>query len=398
MGLNINAVTVYKKGIFGGIAKAIAGWTGLENCGNLLEYKIDVGYNNSVSYGYRDPADPVSPFGTIDNNVVAETIIYAAEVASNTNVCILRFGVNGFSKIQDRDTVTVTWQGYPALIYLWNGTNLNYEITDAGLTNWLVALNGQRVSIDVEYIAIMAKADGTTAFQRAIAAGGGVNEVTVSMWVWRNSGINTSQKMYDTGDGVTGGNDTTRFRHSTTGGLKSILSNADTGTYVEVSSVTAAADSTEDTLHHLWMTAKNDIVDGVGTQIMYLYEDNILLGTDTTFFPTNNTKFSSVPGDFVTLLARHNLAQFLTGRVADIWSGHKYIDPAIGIPLFRKTSPADAQWGGGIPVDLGATGVVLGITPTNYLGGSPSYTLADWNNGVNRGAAGDFIRSGNPLT
>ncbi len=373
------------------------GWTGLENCGNLLNFKLDVGTDAVSLFGYRDPNDGVLPFGSMVDTVISESSIYAAHVNTSNNVSQLRFG-NGFQQIQGRDTITVTWQGYPALIYLWNGTNLDYEITDVGLTNWISAMDGQRVSIDIEYIAVMATVDGTTALRRAVQANVEANEITVSMWIWRDSGVNVSQKMYDVGDGVTSGNDTTRFRFSPTAQLKSILSNVVAGTYSEVSSVTKTnASVTEDVMHHMFMTAKNDLVDGVGTQVMELWMDGVLEGTDTIFLPNASTTFSFVAGDFVTLMARHDLSQFLTGKVADIWSGGKYMDGATNISKFRKTSPADVGWSGGVPVDLGLTGVVNGVVPSNYLGGA-GYKIADWNNGVNRGFAADFALAGGPIT
>jgi len=380
------------------LLKFTQGWTGIEDCGNLLNFKMDVGTDGLNQFGYRDPTDGVSPFGSMVETAISESIIYAAHVNTATNVSNLRFG-NGFQQIQGRNTVTVTWQGYPTLIYLWNGTNLNYEVTDVGLTNWITSLNGQRVSLDIEYIAIMATVDGTTALRRAVVTGGEANETTVSMWVWRDSGVNTSQKMYDIGDGVTSGNDTTRFRLSATAQLKSILSNVVGGIYTEVSSVTKTnASITEDVMHHFYMTAKNDIVDGVGTQVMELWVDGILEGTDTTFFPNNSTTFSFVAGDFVTLLARHDLSQMLTGRVADIWSGGKYMDGATNVAKFRKSSPADVAWNGGVPVDLGSTGIVNGVTPGNYLGGNADYSIADYNAGLNRGSNGNFTRIGSVIT
>jgi len=390
-GLIANIVTVYNS-----LAKfslrATIGWTGLENCGNLLSYPSDVGNSGTTLFGYRDPTDGVSSFGTLPNNIIAGTVLYAWHVDTATNICQLRFG-NGFQKIQERDSVTITWQGYPTITYLWDGTNLDYRVVDVGLTNWIAPLDGQRVSFDPEYIAIMAIVDGTTALQRAVVDVEEADEVTISMWVWRDSGVNVSQKIYDIGDGITPGNDTSRMRFSPTGGLKSIVSNVVAGTYSEVASVTAPLDSTEDTLHHLFMTAKNDLVDGVGTQVMYLYEDDVLLDTSTTFLPTASTKFSFVAGELVTLFARHDLAQFLTGRVADAWSARKFMDPATAIPLFRKVSPADVAYNGGVPVELPTNGVVLGITPKNWLGGK-DYSIADWNNGINNGTNGDFVRIG----
>jgi len=373
------------------MARAIGGNTGLLNCGNLLNFKIDVGRNLNLTdrYGYLDPID-VNAHGIIVDNNVAETIIYGAYSQTSQGFSILSFGVAGNEQIQLRNTITVTWQGYTgAVTYVWDGANLNYRFTDAPLAAWIASLNGQRVSFDVEYIAIMATDDGTTVLRRAIANSAEINEITTSMWIWRDSGINAGMKMYDVGDGNTSGTETTRFRFNAAAQLKSFVSNSPDagGTWSAVASVTKTDSAVvEDVMHHIYMTAKNDVVDGVGTQVMEL-----------SFFPSSSTTFSFVAGDFVTLLARHDLIQILTGRVADIWSGGKYMDGATNVAKFRKVSPADVAWSGGYPVDLGATGIVNGVIPGNYLGGK-DYSVADWNNGLNRGSNGSFTRIGGALT
>jgi len=383
----------------GGVLRFTRGWTGIANCGNLLTYKLDVAFNSGTLYGYRDPGDPVLPFGALDNNQISETTIYAAHVDTGANICQLRFGVNGFSKIQDLDAVTITWQGYPTITYLWDGANLDYRVTDAALAGYISRLDGQRISFDLDYIAVMASVDGTTALTRAVAANVEANEITISMWVWRDSGVNVPQKLYDIGDAATPGLETTRLRFSGAAVLKSFLSNTPDGgtTWNEVASVTAGGSSSENTAHHLFMTGRNELVSGVGTQVMEFWEDGVLLGTDTTFLPSNDTSFSFVAGDIVTLMARHDLTQFLTGRVADIWSGDKFMDGVTHVPLFRTVTPANVTWNGGVPADIGVSGIVNGVSPGNWLGGK-GYRISDWNNGVNRGSNGSFSRIGNPIT
>jgi len=150
-------------------------------------------------------------------------------------------------------------------------------------------------------------------------------------------------------------------------------------------------------MHHIYMTARNQLVNGAGTQIMELWYDNVLIGTDTTFSGTPSDTFSFIAGDFVTLMARHNLSQFLQGRVADIWSSDKYMDAVTHIPLFRTVTPANVDWAGGVPADLPANGMVNGVLPTSWLGGK-GYSISDWNNGINNGTLGNFTRSGGVIT
>jgi len=378
----------------GGALRFTRGWTGLVNCGNLLTFKLDVAFNSGTLYGYRDPGDPVLPFGALDNNQISETTIYAAHVDTGANICQLRFGVNGFSKIQDLDAVTITWQGYPTITYLWDGANLDYRVTDAALAGYISRLDGQRISFDLDYIAIQATVDGTTALQRAILVNTESNEITVSMWARRDTGI-TVRKLYDIGDAIDGGNETTRLRIDNFAQIDSILSNTIDGgaNWTNLAVINSSQVMSEDVMHHIYMTAKNDLVSGTGTQIMELWYDNVLIGTDTTFSGTPSDTFSFIAGDFVTLMARHNLAQFLQGRVADIWSSDKYMDAATHIPLFRTVTPANVDWAGGVPADIGISGIVNGVTPTTYLGGA-GYSISSWNAGINRGSLGDFTRTG----
>lgn len=399
MSLIANINTIYKH-ITGGALRIIGGWTGLEQCGNLFDFTLDVKVNPFFAnrYGYLDPGD-ADAHGSLSNNTMAETIVYAAYSESNFGYSIFRFGATGVDQIQNLNEIVINWQGIGKFTYVWDGANLNYRYTGQDLADYVKALNTQRTSFINDYIAVQATVDGSTALRRVVASSAEANEITVSMWVWRDSGVNVPQKLLDVGDSTTSGTETNRLRFSGAAVLGSFLSNTPDGgtTWSSVAKITASGGSTEDRMNHLYMTAKNDLVDGVGTQIMELWENGLLVGTDTTFLPSNSATFSFVAGDFVTLLARHDLTQFLTGRVAEVWSSGKFLPGASNIQMFRQSSPANISWAGGVPVDLGASGVVNGVAPGNYLGG-PDYTIADWNNGVNRGSASDFDIIGNPIT
>ncbi len=395
----INAIvnTVYT-GLIEAKLLVIAGWTGLTNCGNLLTYKLDVGNSTTTLYGYRDPSDPSLPFGDLDNNIIANTILYAAHVDTNTNICQLRFGVNGFSKIQDLDVVTFTFQGYPPLIYLWDGANLDYRVVDIGLTNYISALDGQRISFDPDYIAVQAFFDGATALVHPVLASAEENEYTISLWLLRNTGV-TTRKIYDIGDSLTAGNETNRLRLDNSGQIDAIAANTPDGgtTWNQIARVDGTSVIVENQMHHIFMTIRNNTVAGVGTEIMQIWHDGVFIAQDITFIPDGAATFSFVAGDVVTIAARHNLTQFLEGRLSDVWATNKYMDPATYIPMFRKSTPGNVTWNGGVPIDLGVSGIVGGFTPVTWLGGK-DYKISDWNAGINRGVSADFTVSGGPIT
>ncbi len=145
------------------------------------------------------------------------------------------------------------------------------------------------------------------------------------------------------------------------------------------------------------MTIRNNTVAGVGTEIMQIWHDGVFIAQDITFIPDGAATFSFVAGDVVTIAARHNLTQFLEGRLSDVWATNKYMDPATYIPMFRKSTPGNVTWNGGVPIDLGVSGIVDGVTPETWLGGK-DYKISDWNAGINRGVSADFTVSGGPIT
>ncbi len=138
--------------LFGGI-KIVAGWTGLENCGTLLTYKMVVGYDGGTPYGARAPNTvPETEFGSFAPTNVNGLLIY--EVSADTgNINVIRFGDAGDEQIQGSVNADVSFQGFAGnpVNYTWNGGNLYYQITasNQALTDYIISLDGQRISIDV---------------------------------------------------------------------------------------------------------------------------------------------------------------------------------------------------------------------------------------------------------
>ncbi len=376
---------------------ALIGWTGLESCGTLLDYDMTVGNNGNTVIG----ASIGGGYGNLNGATINGLLVYRISVDTVLDAVALAM-VDGVTQIPGVDTVVLTFQSFGEITLTWNGGSNLYTRTAAdtestAFTAYLSSLDGQGTSYDNYLLPIQAQFDGTTALRRAIISNTDANEITVSLWVWRNTGI-INRKMYDIGDGTTSGNETTRLRFNGSGNVDSLLSSTIDGgaNWTNAAVINTAQVIPENEMHHIYMTAKNDLVDG--TAIMQLWYDGAFLGQDTSFTPNNSTQFNFIAGDFVTLCARHNLSQFLVGRIAEIWSSGKFMDAAVHVPLFRHPESVTG-WASGYPRNLGVNGIVNGVTPSNYLGGdSRTYTLTDWNNGVNRGSLGDFGIVGNPIT
>ena len=241
----------------------------------------------------------------------------------------------------------------------------------------------------------IANFDGLTALFRVLLSSGEYNEGTVSLWVSKLPGA-TDQKIYDVGDAVASTVETTRLTIDPTGLIDSRISNWGGSPPWTVIAFVGNKAISSNSLHHIFMTYRNDTVAGPGTQIMQMWIDGVFVGSDTTFQPTSSATVSFLAGDQIVIGARHNLEDFLVGQISEIVTYDKYLDPVVNIDKFYNpdTSP---EWLNGTPVSLGYTGEVNGVLPMNYLGG-PEYTIADWNAGINRGTSDNFTLIGGPIT
>jgi len=128
----------------------IAGWTGLENCGNLLTEKIDIGNNGNTVYGASVGAAP--PYGNLNGAQIAGLDVYRISVDSVLQVPALGM-VDGTQQIPGVIAITLNFQSYGLITLDWDGTNLIYTLNGGAeaqaFSAYVIRLNGQRSSYDV---------------------------------------------------------------------------------------------------------------------------------------------------------------------------------------------------------------------------------------------------------
>lgn len=151
------ANTVYRR-TGAGVLGIRAGWTGLENCGNLLTYKMDVGYDGGTLYGYIHDND-ANTIGGLYPDIINGQTIYWVTVDSGTDVSHVRFGAAGNEQLGTSNTIDLTFQGFAnnPVNYTWTGGSNLYQITanDPALTAYLVGLNGQRTSFELSTVVLL---------------------------------------------------------------------------------------------------------------------------------------------------------------------------------------------------------------------------------------------------
>jgi len=234
---------------------------------------------------------------------------------------------------------------------------------------------------------------GTSALRRTIGANSSTDFTTVSIWVYVPTGT-VSQKIYDIGDAGGAASETTRLMIDAGGLLDTLIANFNDGSAWDVMAQVSNIPFVADSWNHLYMTARNGANGGPNLDV-WLNGSLAAAGSANpgiTWSPDSTIDF--LVNDDVVIGARHNLTQHFVGGMADIWTSSRYMDAATNVPLFF--SPAVIPgWTNGTPRPVGT--VVNGITAGNFLGGQ-GYTIDDWNNGLNKGANGDFTLDGDPLT
>jgi len=232
---------IYTK-LVGGLARAIGGFTGLINCGNLLTEKLDVGNNGNTVYG----ASIGQGYGNLNGATIAGLPIYRIAVDSVLQVPVLAMG-DGTQQIPGVIDITLNFQSYGIITLDWDGTNLIYTknggAESAAFSAYIISLFGQRTSYDLQnslanaYDATQANFGGLTNLSRVLAASAETNESTISMFVrFNTSGI--AQKVYDIGDAADGtGAETTRMRINASDIMRAIFSNWDGAGWSQIASV-----------------------------------------------------------------------------------------------------------------------------------------------------------------
>ena len=238
------------------------------------------------------------------------------------------------------------------------------------------------------YVPTQANFAGNSALVRPITANSSINETTVSLWAYIPTGT-SAQKIYDIGDPVAPGNETTRMRLSNLGVLDSLVANFVDGNAWDVMAVAIDMPFVPDTFNHIFMTARNGAAGGPSLDI---WTNGVFYTSITVWTPDSTIDLRA--GDQLVIGARHNLTQHFIGKLTDVWSASKYMDGATNVPLFYSPAIA-ADFPNGSPRPI--TKTVNGVTANNFLGGQ-GYTLSDWNNGVNNGNLGPLTLDGDPIT
>jgi len=144
--------------VFGGdsfILKAIRGWAGLKNCGNLFEYKIDAENDGANLVGVRLVASG-SPFGVIDNSFLSGEQIFQITVNTALDRPVVRMGAAGITQIVGINNIEMDIQGFGKITLVWNVNPASvdsYSIIETdplaiSLSNFFAKIDGQRTSIN----------------------------------------------------------------------------------------------------------------------------------------------------------------------------------------------------------------------------------------------------------
>jgi len=268
------------------------------------------------------------------------------------------------------------------------------SVTESVVVETITSVANEVTDGDELFIPVVANFDGATGLYRAILAANESSQGTVSLWISRTGPI-TNKKVYDIGDTVTLDSETTRFVLDGTGNLDFKIAHY-TGTVWQQLANVLDAGVPDDTMHHVFMTFRNDTIAGPGTQIMQVWIDGVFFGSDTIFGSDASRTVSFLIGDRIVIGGRHDLGQLIVGSLSEFVTYEAYFDPVTQLSRFYSPQVSPG-WPNGTPVNLGVTGIVNSEVPGNYLGG-PGYTLADWNAGVNQGTNDDFLLFGGPLT
>lgn len=242
------------------------------------------------------------------------------------------------------------------------------------------------------YEPVEANFAGNTALARQILQNTESDMTTVSMWLYVPTGT-ANQKVFDIGDNGAA-TETTRLRFDVGGLFDVLISNfTDLNAWDIMASVTNMT-FVADSFNHIFLSARNGASGGPELEV-WINGALAVSGNpnpDITWAPDSTIDFRA--GDQVVIGARHNLTQHFIGRITDIWSSSSYMNPAENVPFFYSPT-TKAGWPNGTPKDI--SNKINGKTATTFMGGR-GYTIADWNNGLNKGSLGDYTLDGDPIT
>jgi len=303
-----------------------------------------------------------------------------------------------------------------------NGNNIDYTVVNQDASPGPVISPGDVVNftaagvtmacIGTSYIPTIANFGGVDTFlHRPVASSAELNEGTISMICNFINAGSGNDKIFDIGSPSSVPSETTRFRISYgSQDLGIILSNFAAGVWTTIATGTVGVGPWaygEQT--HIYIAYRNEISAGAGNSIVQFWINGVL-AVQAPFLAGQEAKTLSFRGadhpdvggvaDNVVIGARHNTDSPLNlyaGGLSELLSYPVFMDASANIASFFNTADTDANWVNGKPINLGPNGIVNGVTPTTYLGGT-GYLLVDYNNGLNRGSSGNFTRAGSLIT